>query len=71
MGDTPRVMNQTRGALWGGKCGDRGRTGFDDEDCALLLMTNREVLIFASRFSTLCCLMVLLSRATPFCGDGK
>lgn len=37
MGDTPLVMNQTRGALWGGKWGDRGRGGLDD-DGALLVM---------------------------------
>jgi hypothetical protein len=41
MGDTPLVMNQTRGALCGGKCGDRGRGGFDnDEDGVMLVMSD-------------------------------
>lgn len=26
----PVVRNQTRGALWGGKWGERGREGFED-----------------------------------------
>jgi hypothetical protein len=38
MGDTPLVMNHTRGALCGGKCGDRGRGGFDDDGAALVMM---------------------------------
>lgn len=37
MGDTPLVMNHTRGALCGGKCGDRGRGGFDDEGAVLVM----------------------------------
>ena len=43
IGDAPLVMNQTRGALWGGKCGDFGRGGFDDADIgALLVMSGLE-----------------------------
>jgi hypothetical protein len=38
MGDTPLVMNQTRGALCGGKCGDFGRGGFDNVDGVVLVM---------------------------------
>jgi hypothetical protein len=48
MADAPLVMNQTRGALWGGKCGDLGRGGFDDDDDgALLVMSEIEVMVFA------------------------
>jgi hypothetical protein len=35
-------MNHTRGALCGGKCGDRGRGGFDVDGAALVMM-GREV----------------------------
>jgi hypothetical protein len=41
MGDTPRVMNHTRGALCGGKCGERGRGGFDDDGAALVMMERK------------------------------
>lgn len=48
MGDTPRVMNQTRGALWGGKCGDLGRGGLDDDDSVLVVMSGLKILSDAS-----------------------
>jgi hypothetical protein len=48
MGDTPLVMNQTRGALCGGKCGDLGRGGLDDADGAVLVMSKLETLQDAS-----------------------
>lgn len=38
IGETPLVMNHTRGALCGGKCGDRGRAVFDDDGVALVMM---------------------------------
>jgi len=37
IGDTPLVMNHTRGALCGGKCGDRGRGGLDDAGAVLVM----------------------------------
>ena len=49
MGDAPLVMNQTRGALWGGKCGDLGRGGFvDDAGCALLVMSRVDLSVYTS-----------------------
>jgi len=49
IGDAPLVMNQTRGALWGGKCGDFGRGGFDDADIgALLVMSRKEGMVCSS-----------------------
>ena len=49
IGDAPLVMNQTRGALWGGKCGDFGRGGFDDADNgALLVMARSEGIVYTS-----------------------
>lgn len=38
IGETPLVMNHTRGALCGGKCGDLGRAGFDVEGAALVMV---------------------------------
>jgi hypothetical protein len=47
IGDTPLVMSHTRGALCGGKCGDRGRGGFDDDGAALVMLERRQT--YASR----------------------
>ena len=53
MGDTPLVMNQTRGALCGGKWGDFGRGGFDDDEGALLIILEEASTYDASyRYST-------------------
>jgi hypothetical protein len=42
-------MNQTRGALWGGKCGDLGRGGFvDDDDGALLVMSGLKRMMYTA-----------------------
>jgi hypothetical protein len=38
IGEIPLVMNHTRGALCGGKCGDRGRGGFEEEGAAVVMM---------------------------------
>jgi hypothetical protein len=52
IGETPRVMNHTRGALCGGKCGERGRGGFDDDGGALVMMgrtcdqTSRRLMLY-------------------------
>jgi hypothetical protein len=72
MGDTPLVINHTRGALCGGKCGDRGRDGFDD-DGAVLVMTGREAYTDAWRHSI--CYMyprwwLIPACALIRCGDG-
>jgi hypothetical protein len=50
MGDTPLVINHTRGALCGGKCGERGREGFDDEG-AVFVMTKMVPYTQTSRLS--------------------
>jgi hypothetical protein len=35
IGEVPDVINQTRGALCGGKCGDLGRGGREDDGALL------------------------------------
>ena len=65
IGDAPLVMNQTRGALWGGKCGDFGRGGFDGADNgALLVMSGSEGTVY----STCCsCWLARLHAAAMGC----
>jgi hypothetical protein len=44
MGDTPLVMNQTRGALCGGKWGDLGRGALDDDGTLLIsALTKKDI----------------------------
>jgi hypothetical protein len=62
IGDTPRVMNHTRGALCGGKCGERGRGGFDDDGAALVMMgracdqTSRRLMLYVLLKMTILCM---------------
>jgi hypothetical protein len=66
-------MNHTRGALCGGKCGDRGRGGFDDVG-ALLVMSVEELRIHALQSESAIRsldISLTLRRALMVCGDGS
>lgn len=47
-------MNQTRGALWGGKCGDRGRGGFDDVGALLVMLEDTREAVSSRYLSAMC-----------------